>query len=138
MTMMISEKTIMELIIRAKSRPGENLALVAERYQTLREVQWPTIRHIARLSPSTPDQVVSNAKMSLAFENGSLIRCFSADRLDQMRYPLRFTGIWILEEITVAELNILIEAGVIPPKYVAAGITPMNGPPAAHHDPEEV
>ena len=116
MTMKISEKTIMELITRAKSRPGENLALVAARYQTLREAQWPMIRHFARLSLSTPDQAVSNAEMSLAFENGSQIRCFSADRPDQMR--LRFTGILILEEITESEVIGLIEAGIIPPRYV--------------------
>ena len=80
MTMKISEKTIIALIIRAKSQPGEYLALVAERYKTLREVQWPAIRHVARLSLSTSEQAISNAEMSLTFENRSQIRCFSADR----------------------------------------------------------
>jgi len=115
--MKISEKSITELINRARSRPGENLALVAERWQTLREVQWPFLRHLARLSLSTPDQAVSNAEMSLVLENGSKFQCFSADRPDQMR-GLHFTGILPLEEITESEVITLIKAGIIPPRYV--------------------
>lgn len=112
--MKISEQSITTLIIRANSLPGENLALIGERYQALRELQWPAIRwHVKRLS--TPDQVVSNSEMSVAFGNGSKLRCFSADRLNQMRG--RYTGILMLENITDSELNDLIETGIIPPRY---------------------
>jgi hypothetical protein len=136
--MKISEQSTVELIIRAKSQSGENLALIAERYQTLREVQWPVLRwYLNRLM--TPDQVVNNSEMSVVFGNGSAVRCFSADRLNQM--DGRFTDIQSLECIPDSELIELRETGIIPPTYVPAtqpGIHPINGPPAVHHDPEEV
>ena len=135
--MKISEQSTVELIIRAKSRSGENLALVAERYQTLREVQWPVLRwYINRLM--TPDQMVNNSEMSVVFGNGSAVRCFSADRLNQM--DGRFTDILSLERITDSELIRLRETGILPPTYVTAtqNIQPINGPPTVHHDPEKV
>lgn len=129
--MKINKQSIKDLITRANSRPHENLALVGERYQTVREVQWPAIRRlVVQFSRSTPYQAIRNFEMSVIFRNGSKLQCFSADRSNQMHG--HFTDILILEEITESEQISLIETGVIPPRYVPPsqpGIQPMIGPP---------
>jgi hypothetical protein len=106
----------MDFIARAKTLPNENLALIGQRFQTLREIQWPAIRwHVAQISQSTSCIAVDNEEMSVSFD-GSIFRCFAADRLDKM-LGLRFTRILFLEEITESELITLVETYVIPPRY---------------------
>ena len=115
--MKISKHALMNLITRAKERSGESLALVGKHYQIVREVQWPAIRRlVAQLLLTTPCHAVNNSEMSIVFKNGSKIRCFASDRSDQMR-DLHFTGMVTLAEITESEVNSLIEAGIIPPRY---------------------
>jgi hypothetical protein len=138
--MKISKQPLMTLVSRAKERSGENLALVGKHYQTVREVQWPAIRwYIAQLLMTTPCHAVNTSEMSVVFTNGSTIRCFAADRSEQMR-DLHFTGKVTLAEITESEINSLIETGVIPPRYVPPppGIRSTICPPAAHYDPDKV
>jgi len=136
--MKIYEQSIIDLVTRAKKRPNENLALIGERYQAVREVHWPAIRwHAVQLSITRPYHTVKNSEMSLAFENGSRLRCFSADRLDQME-DLRFTATLVLPKITESDLISLRKAGIIPPSYVPlTGDLPTILPRAVLHDPKE-
>ena len=115
--MNINTDSVLDLITRAQNQPNETLALVGERYQALREVQWPALRwHFVQLSLPSSYRVVNN-DMSVVFTNGSRIRCYSADRSGQM-HGLRFTDILFLEAITESELICLIKAGIIPHQYV--------------------
>ena len=123
--MKISKPSIIAMVNRANKRPGESLALVGERYQTVREVQWPIIRrYLAQLSLRTSYLLIDNSEMSVTVANGSRFRCFSTDRPDQMN-GLSFTNVLILEEITESELISLIATGIIPPRYIPP---PASGP----------
>ena len=134
--MKVSRQSIINLVTRLKKRPKANLALIGEHYQAMREAQWPAIRwHVEQLSLPTSHLAIDNSEMSIVFKNGSKLRCFSADRLNQMR-GLRFTGVLVLQEFTESEMISLIEAWIIPPRYEPPpGIRPMIYPP--DHDPDE-